>query len=76
MTNVTMAIDEETLKKARIHALEQGTSLNAVVREFIEAYAQGQDKYTEATASLIAKSNALRGSSGGASWKRDELYER
>ena len=71
-----MAIDEETLKKARIHALEQGTSLNAVVREFLEAYAQGQDKYTDATTRLIAKSNAVSGSSEGATWKRDELFER
>ena len=76
MTNVTMAIDEEILKKARIHALEQGTSLNAVVREFLEEYAGSQNKYSEATTRLIVKSNAVSGSSGGTSWKRDELYER
>ena len=36
MTNLTLNIDETLLRKARIKALERGTSVNAMVREFIE----------------------------------------
>lgn len=36
MANLTLKIDEEMLRRARIRALEHGTSVNAVVREFIE----------------------------------------
>lgn len=36
MTNLTLSIDETLLRKARIKALERGTSVNAMVREFIE----------------------------------------
>lgn len=35
MTNLTLTIDETQLRKARIVALERGTSVNALVREFI-----------------------------------------
>ena len=36
MTNLTLTVDESLLRKARILALERGTSVNALVREFIE----------------------------------------
>jgi Family of unknown function (DUF6364) len=36
MTNLTLTIDETLLRKARIKALERGTSVNAMVRDFIE----------------------------------------
>jgi plasmid stability protein len=39
MTNLTVSIDEEVLKRARIRAIEEGTSVNAVVRAHLESYA-------------------------------------
>ena len=36
MTNLTLTIDEALLRKARIKAKENGTSVNAMVREFIQ----------------------------------------
>ena len=36
MTNLTLSVDETLLRKARILALARGTSVNAMVREFIE----------------------------------------
>lgn len=36
MTNLTLTVDETLLRKARILALERGTSVNALVRAFIE----------------------------------------
>ena len=39
MSNLTITVEEETLKKARIRALTEGTSVNEVLRGFLESYA-------------------------------------
>ena len=38
MANLTLAIDEDLLRRARVRAAEQGTSVNAVVRQLIEVH--------------------------------------
>ena len=37
--NLTVVIDEDTLKRARIRAIQENTSVNAVVREFLASTA-------------------------------------
>ncbi|MDJ0663188.1 MAG: hypothetical protein QNJ75_01430 [Acidimicrobiia bacterium] len=76
MPNLTLAIDDETLKRARIRALEQGTSVNAVVREYLEVYA-GIDKGRSVLGDLVDLANSVdSGASGsGRSWHRNDLYE-
>ena len=37
MANLAITIDEESLKKARLRALQEGTSVNALLREFVDA---------------------------------------
>lgn len=39
MANLTIAVDDEVLLRARKRALDQGTSVNAVLREHLEACA-------------------------------------
>jgi predicted nucleic acid-binding protein len=39
MANLTITVDEELLRRARIRALEQGTSVNALLREYLSAFA-------------------------------------
>jgi len=36
VANLTLTIDEDLLRRARIRALEQGTSVNARVRKYLE----------------------------------------
>ncbi|MHB0981646.1 MAG: DUF6364 family protein [Thermoleophilia bacterium] len=43
MTNLTLTIDDDVLKKARSRAAAEGTSVNAVVRDQLETY-QGAEK--------------------------------
>jgi len=40
MANLTIAIDDAVLKQARIRAIEQGTSVNAVLRDYLTDYAK------------------------------------
>ncbi len=35
MKNITLKIDDETYRKARLRAAEKGTSVSALVREFL-----------------------------------------
>ena len=76
MSNLTITIDDEALKKARLRALQQGTSLNAVLREFVEAYAGVRAEHENAVREILNLSMAAKSGSGGRRWTRDELHER
>lgn len=76
MSNVTLSIDEQTLKRARIRAIEQGTSVNAVMRAFLESYAGVADERGALRKFLeIAESSDAGAARRERSWTREELYE-
>ncbi len=59
MSNLTISLDEELIKQARVRAIRQGTSLSAKIREFLTAYASQTDeaeqrRRDEATDRLMA----------------------
>lgn len=77
MTNLTITVDAQTLKKARMRALEEDTSVNAVLREFLEDYAGARKERMEAWREIqnLARSSGM--SSGGEGLpRREELYDR
>ena len=84
MANLTITVDEETLKKARIRALERGTSVNAVLAAYLRVFAGETHAQARATRSLLALAaeNSKTGgrarakARGGRRWSRDELHER
>jgi hypothetical protein len=45
MKNVTIAIDDETHRKARIRAAELGTSLSAMVKDYLNQLADAPQSY-------------------------------
>ena len=75
MANVTLSIEEEILKRARIRAIEQGTSVNAVVRDFLAAYA-GIDDERRARRRFVelAGASPAGGAGTGRGWAREDLY--
>lgn len=77
MTNLTLTVDEDILRVARIKALELGTSVNALVREYLRQLA-GRSTAAEGVAEFFAATRGSGAGSGseGRSWSRDELYER
>jgi hypothetical protein len=76
MSNLTLSIDEETLRRARIRAIEQRTSVNAVVRQFLESYAGVEDERRALHRFLeIADSSDAGSARQGRQWTREELYE-
>lgn len=44
MANLTLVIDDDILLRARKRALDQGTSVNAVLRKYLEGYAGRQNR--------------------------------
>lgn len=77
MANLTITVDEGTLKRARMRALEEDTSVNAVLREYLEEYAGRRKEQLEAGRRIVE--DARRGGSGsgpkGRTWKREDAYE-
>ncbi|HTR60126.1 MAG TPA: hypothetical protein VMH37_00415 [Candidatus Binataceae bacterium] len=77
MANLTIAIDEETLKKARLRAVSSDTSVNEVLRKFLESYAGTDTAQRTALDRLLTLSRKSRSrSSRGHRWTRDDLHER
>jgi plasmid stability protein len=77
VANLTLSIDDDLLRTARIRALEQGTSVNAVVREYLRDYA-GRRTAANAVRAFLELADEVRASSGpaGRTWTREELYDR
>jgi plasmid stability protein len=73
--NLTITVDDEVLRRARIRALSQGTSVNAVLREFLESYA-GSDVEAGARARVaeLARESTASSGSRGRTWTRTEAY--
>lgn len=77
MANLTITVDDLTLKRARMRALEEDTSVNAVLREYLEEYAGRRQEQIEAARRIIQASRESRSGSGpgGRKWKREDAYE-
>lgn len=75
MANLTLTIDDDMLKRARIRALENGTSVNAVVRRYLETYAnpEATEQAMREFGALADRAQAGSGPAGRA-WTRDDLY--
>ena len=63
MANLTLAVDDDLLHRARVRAADQGTSVNAVVRELLAGYA-AIDRTTSARRRLVALSVSSSSGSG------------
>ena len=75
MTRLTLRIDETLLRKARIKAEENGTTVNALIREFIEKTVSDtvpERISAEQFMQLIEKGEFT---STGERLMRDEMYE-
>ena len=74
--NLTITVEARTVRKARIRALEENTSVNAVLRDHLATYAGLTSARTEAVNRLLNLSRNCQSGRGEAHWTRDELHER
>ena len=76
MKNITLSVDEEVLASVRRYAAEQGSSVNALVREFLAGIHRHHDRASKARQRLQEMSRESKARIGSATWNRDELHER
>ena len=77
MANLTIVINDRLLKQARIRALEDGTSVNALLRTYLERYAGAGDTASALSGfARLARRSAATSGPRGRTWTRDELHDR
>jgi hypothetical protein len=75
-TNLTITVDADVLRKARLRALQDDTSVNAVLRAGLEDYVDEGDRAARAVSELKRSMGAGELHWGSNTWSREELYER
>lgn len=76
MKNITLSVDEKVLAAVRRVATEQGTSVNAIVREHLARIAEHSDRAATARKRIRELSRGSEARLGSAAWRRDDLHER
>lgn len=77
MPNITLSLDEETIKKVRKIAIEKDTTLTAMVRDYLFSVAQWDNqKKKSVQKKLKASFKTLSRDMGSREWTRESLYER
>ena len=79
MKNVTVSLDDESYRRSRVRAAQDGKSLSAVVREFLSAYGGEETEFErlkrleqELYAEMDQKGLGL---TAAGNLSRDELYD-
>lgn len=75
MANLTLSLDSELLQKAREAALREHTSVNALVREYLERYVDATHLRMQALDVLDALAERTA-SASPQDWTRESLHER
>jgi hypothetical protein len=73
--NLTLQLDEDVIRRAKILAAKRGTSVSGLVARELEALVAEDARYEEAwrRATEIMAAAVPR---GGRRWQRDELHDR
>lgn len=75
-TNLTITVDAEVLREARVRALRDGTSVNAFLRTCLEEYADEPERVARAVAEIKQLMDAAELHWGSRTWSREDLYDR
>jgi hypothetical protein len=75
MANLTLAIDDALLQRAREVALREHTSVNALVRNFLGRYVEARSRRLEALEQFEAVASGSQ-SASQQPWSRESLHER
>ena len=76
MKNVTIAIDEAHLRDARRIAAERSTSLNSLIREYLEQLTERESRSRSARERIAELCRRSTAEVGERTWTRDELHGR
>ncbi len=76
MKNITVTLDDETYRKARIRAAELDTSVSAVVRKYLTEFAAGKSRFERLRKQEEAVRARIEKFTAEDRLSRDELHDR
>lgn len=76
MKNVTITLEEDVARWARVWAAEHDTSVSRILGETLKEKMQKEGNYARAQVSYLSRQAKPLKSRGQAYPKRDEVYER
>jgi hypothetical protein len=74
--NITLAVPEETLREVRKIAAERETTVNALVREYLEHLAAHKQRRARLRRELEAFAQRTSAEVGDVTWSREDAHER
>jgi len=77
MSNITLSVDDEIIKKVRKIAIDKNTTLTQMIRDFL-AFVAARDaaQRMQAVKELEMSFEQFSRDMGKREWRREELYER
>jgi len=74
--NLTLTVDADLLRAARKVAIDRNTSVNQLVRDYLEQLVGEKERRQKAAEELHRFFQTSRYKVGKITWKRDDLHER
>jgi hypothetical protein len=74
--NITLAVEEEVLDRVRVVAAERKTTVNGLVRAYLEQVAVAEDKKGRFQRRIKGLRARTKFEVGPVTWTRGELHER
>jgi len=74
--NITVSVPDEVYRDARIRAAERGSSVSALVGEYLSGLSQRQVEFDRLAARQREVQEEIRAFSAGDRLGRDEIHER
>lgn len=72
--NLTVQLDQETIRQAKMLAAKRGTSISGLVARELELLVARDARYEEAQRRAV-ELMAASAEHGGRNWRREDLYE-
>ncbi len=77
MSNITLRVDDEVIRKVRKIAIDKNTTLTKMVRDFLVSVAERDlDQRRRAMGQLEQSIEKFGRDMGKREWSREDLYER
>ena len=76
MKNITVSVDDEIYRRARVWAAEQDTSVSALVREFLQQVAAGESEGESLKRQERMLREQVKNFSGAGRLSRDAVHGR
>ena len=76
MRNITLAVEDEVLAEVRKYAAANNTTVNALVRDYLNRLATFENRAAKAKEELLKLAEESTLDLGTWKWNREELYDR